>query len=82
MHLQIIMADQADIVRPLLNRLVDQQLRPNLRNLTIAADNTLWVSLTILINSRAHLDEILTEICAMPRVIQVKVTRLIFAPEE
>ena len=82
MHLQIIMADQADIVRPLLNRLVDHQLRPNLRNLTIAADNTLWVSLTILINSRAHLDEILTEIRAMPRVIQVKVTKLIFAPEE
>ena len=32
--------------------------------------------------SRAHLDEILTEIRAMPRVIQVKVTKLIFAPEE
>ncbi|NEP15758.1 MAG: bifunctional (p)ppGpp synthetase/guanosine-3',5'-bis(diphosphate) 3'-pyrophosphohydrolase [Leptolyngbya sp. SIO4C1] len=75
-QLLVVMQDQPDIVRPVLNRLVEYDMTPNLRSLNIAPDGTVRTAISLEISSRRDLNRTLQQIEAMPQVMQVKVTKL------
>jgi (p)ppGpp synthase/HD superfamily hydrolase len=70
-QLQIILSDQPDIFRPILNKLVENSITPDLRSVNIF-DGTAKATLGITIFSRSHLEEVLSQISSLPHVLQVK----------
>ncbi|MEO0406680.1 MAG: TGS domain-containing protein [Cyanobacteria bacterium P01_A01_bin.135] len=77
LQLSLMMSDQPDVLRPILNQLVeDYNIEPDLRNVSSASDGTMWVSLGITVNSRKHLNKIVQKIEDTPQVIRTKVAKL------
>jgi len=70
-QLQITLADQPDIFRPILNKLVENSITPDLRSVNIF-DGTARATIGITITSRSHLEEILNQISSLPNVLRVK----------
>lgn len=70
-QLQITLADQPDIFRPILNKLVENSITPDLRSVNIF-DGTARATIGITITSRSHLEAILNQISSLPNVLRVK----------
>lgn len=70
-QLQITLSDQPDIFRPILNKLVENSITPDLRSVNIF-DGTAKATIGITITSRSHLEEVLNQIASLPNVLQVK----------
>lgn len=70
-QLQIVLPDQPDTFRPILNKLVEHAITPDLRRLNIAG-GTAKATIGITITSRSHLDAVLWQISNLPNVLQVK----------
>ena len=79
-QLLIIVKDQPDTCRPILDKLVeilaDAPSKPDLRDAYSRKDGTARSVIRIPVASRCQLNEIIHEIQKMPRVLQVKVTKL------
>ena len=70
-QLQITLSDRPDIFRPILNKLVENSITPDLRSVNIF-DGTAKATIGIAITSRSHLEEVLNQISSLPNVLQVK----------
>lgn len=83
MQLQIVMTDSPDIVRPLLNDLVEHyDVKPDLRGLTIAKDGKLWLSLSMTVTSRPHFEAVMQYLQTNARAIRIKMTKLMPLPRQ
>lgn len=73
-QLQLVLLDQPDTFRPILNKLVENSITPDLRSLNIS-DGTARATIWITIASRQHLDKVLSQISQLPNVLQVKLAK-------
>ena len=77
LQLSLMMSDQPDVLRPILNQLVeDYSIEPDLRDVSSASNGKIYVSLGITVKSRDHLDKIVQKIEDVPQVIRTKVAKL------
>ena len=80
-QLLIVMSDQPDTVRPILDMLAeilaDSPHKLDLRGVQISHDGSARISVKLSTSSRQHLDGIINQIQEMPGVLRVKVTKLI-----
>lgn len=70
-QLQITLSDRPDIFRPILNKLVENSITPDLRSINIF-DGTAKAIIGITITSRSHLEAVLNQISSLPNVLYVK----------
>lgn len=73
-HLQVTLSDEPDTFRPILNKLVENDITPDLRSLSIvngAARATIGVD----VFSRSHLEAIQRKIADVPTVSSVRLAR-------
>lgn len=73
-HLQLTLSDEPDTFRPILNKLVENDLTPDLRNLTIA-NGAAKATIGIDVSSRGHLEEIQKKIVDVPNVLGVRLAK-------
>jgi (p)ppGpp synthase/HD superfamily hydrolase len=73
-QLQLILSDQPDTFRPILNKLVEMELTPDLRSLNIS-DGTARATIGIVVMSRQHLDQVLHHLSHLSNVKRVKVAK-------
>ncbi|WAL61679.1 TGS domain-containing protein [Thermocoleostomius sinensis] len=73
-QIQLTLADKPDIFRPILNKLVENAITPDLRSVNIF-DETAKATIGMTITSRAQLEEVLSQISSLPHVLHVKLAR-------
>ncbi|PSB08664.1 hypothetical protein C7B76_26220 [filamentous cyanobacterium CCP2] len=73
-QLQLTLSDQPDTFRPILNKLVEMDIPPDLRSLNIT-EGTARATIGITITSRQHLDDVLNHISTLPHVLRVKLAK-------
>jgi hypothetical protein len=80
-QLQLTLSDQPDTFRPILNKLVEMEVLPDLRSLNIA-EGTARATIGITITSRSHLDDVLNQISSLSKVLHVKIAKpILILPE-
>jgi hypothetical protein len=77
-QIQLTLADEPDSFRPVLNKLVDHAIIPDLRSVNIF-DRTAKATIGMTITSRHQLEEVLSQISALPHVLRVKLARPILS---
>lgn len=73
-QIQLTLADKPDIFRPILNKLVENAITPDLRSVNIF-DETAKATIGMTITSRGQLEEVLSQISSLPHVLHVKLAR-------
>ncbi|WP_416669076.1 TGS domain-containing protein [Egbenema bharatensis] len=73
-QLQLTLSDQPDTFRPILNKLVEMEITPDLRSLTVS-NGTARATIGIVILSRQHLDQVLHHLSHLSNVERVKVAK-------
>lgn len=72
----VAMRDHPGTIRNILNRLADENLMPDLRNVYTSKDGRARANLAIAVKSRSHLNTVLNLVEHMPNVERVKVKKI------
>jgi hypothetical protein len=73
-QIQLTLSDEPDTFRPILNKLVENAITPDLRSVNIF-DETAKATIGMAITSRSQLEEVLSQISSLPNVLHVKLAR-------